>query len=701
MKKIYILIALFFASIYSFSQITDTQVINNANSYLNHNWNANSNNIWNNTNCGGKTVNTPDWVNVGNHTSLPYCWGGNSTLSAFDSNLSQGKSAGDDNTNVGYGAEPNCSVGVDCSGYVSRCYGLSTHYSTTMLNSNSLFGHYNNYNDLNVGDFVNKPGSHTRLVTQINNNGSITFLESGSGTGNVGSAGLWKVFQWTYTVSTLINDGYNPQYYTNMTSNNSGNPPNNDNCNDAITLQSNQNCNYTSGTVDDATDDGVSVPNCDNLSNAPKGVWYKFTPSTTTNTITFSPNSSMNPVLAIYSGNTCTNLSQIECDGAVSGGSGSNVVITHNSYNIGQTYWIRVYDYGNIDPTNGSFDICITSSNSGGSEDIFLTNVSVSPTTVNAGNDVTASATMNYSGSQLDTDLPSFNLDYYISTDCNLSSDDIYLDDDVSGLGSDDPTNDENQDLTIPANTPSGTYYILFVADADDELNENNENNNIECVQITVNGNSGGSEDIFLTNVSVSPTTVNAGNDVTASATMNYSGSQLDTNLPSFNLDYYISTDCNLSSDDIYLDDDVSGLGSDDPTNDENQDLTIPANTPSGTYYILFVADADDELNESNENNNIECVQIIVEVALSIVDYEFQNQLTIYPNPSSDLINISFNTSLEISKLYVYDLNGRLVKKEEGTNLNKINISELMNGIYLLKVVNNKNENAVFRIVKE
>jgi N-acetylmuramoyl-L-alanine amidase len=350
---------------------------------------------------------------------------------------------------------------------------------------------------------------------------------------------------------------------------------------------------------------------------------------------------------------------------------------------------------------NNSYCIDINIENPGGPEDIFLTDVSVSPTTVNAGGEVTAYATMNYSGSQLDEDLDNFKLDYYISTDCNLSNDDIYLDDDNSSLGSDDPTNDENQDLTIPANTASGTYYILFFADADDELNESNENNNIECIQITVSGNPGGPEDIFLTNVSVSPTTVNAGGEVTAYATMNYSGSQLDEDLDNFKLDYYISTDCNLSNDDIYLDDDTSSLGSDDPTDDENQDLTIPANTPSGTHYILFVADADDELNESNENNNIECVQIMVNDALSVVDYEFQNQITIYPNPSSDLINISSNYNLDINKLYVYDLNGRLLKTKEGNDLNKLNISELTNGIYLLKIVNNENKQAVFRIVKE
>jgi subtilase family serine protease len=352
------------------------------------------------------------------------------------------------------------------------------------------------------------------------------------------------------------------------------------------------------------------------------------------------------------------------------------------------------------DINNNSFCINVNVGNSGGSEDIFLTNVSVSPTTVAAGNDIAASSTMNYSGNQLDSDLPSFNLDYYISTDCNLSSDDIYLDDDTSGLGSDDPTNDENQNLTIPANTPSGVYFILFVADADDELNEVNENNNVECIQITVNDNSG-DEDIFLTNVLVSPTNVLSGGEVTAFSTVNYSGSQLDSNLPSFNLDYYLSNDCILSNDDIFLEDDLSGLGVDDQPIDEDEVLTIPLNTTVGTYYILFVADADDELDETNENNNIECVQITVEDELSDNDLNINNEFKIYPNPTSSFIHLESDSNLSLKKLIIYDLNGRLIKLKQGNGLNSIDVSELSKGLYILQIEDEFKRISNFKIMKK
>ncbi|MCB9191756.1 MAG: T9SS type A sorting domain-containing protein [Flavobacteriales bacterium] len=246
----------------------------------------------------------------------------------------------------------------------------------------------------------------------------------------------------------------------------------------------------------------------------------------------------------------------------------------------------------------------------GGSEDITVTNASVSPSSVTAGGTFDVEADHNYSGNQLDADLPSFDLDYYFSLDCNFTSADVLLGGDVSGLGSDDPTNTETATLTMPAGTPSGNYYILFVADADDELSESNENNNVACVSITVAG--GGSEDITVTNASVSPSSVAAGGTFDVEADHNYSGNQLDANLPSFDLDYYFSLDCNFTSADVLLGGDLSGLGSDDPTNTETATLTMPAGTPAGNYYILFVADADDELAESNENNNVACVPITV-----------------------------------------------------------------------------------------
>ncbi len=571
MKRLISIILIVCSVNLSMAQIVDSQVIEKANAYLNHSWEATSDNIWEDVSCGGKTVNTPFWVTTGTCTSLPYCWGGNSTLSDFDNYLTQGKSAGDDNTSIGYGAEPGCSVGVDCSGFVSRCYGLTNHYSTSMLNANNQFGHYNNYNALKAGDFVNKPGSHTRLVTKINNNGTITVIESGSGTGNVGGDGLWRVFEWTYSVSELINDGYKPQYYKNMIQ--AEDVPENNECADASILESHSDCSFINGTVDNATESNISVPACDHLSEHPKDVWYRFTALKPSHSVRVLPNNVMNAVAVIYSGEDCQNLTELVCEGAINGDSGNELNLFYNQFNIGQDYWVRVYDYGNIDPTNGQFEICITHSD-----------------------------------------------------------------------------------------------------------------NNFE--------------DILLNNVSVAPSTVKAGETIVLKAQQNYIGSQ--NNLPEIYLHYYLSKDCLLDTSDILLyNEEFSNINAYNASEAEETSILISDSTIGGAYYILFVADATNMVEENNEENNLACMQIQIVNKESVETYSFKDQVHIYPNPSSDWVYIKVDRNLIIDKASLLDMNGRVIKNIPKWELNKVNISDLHEGMYLLKLENTKHQTGIFKIVKK
>src|SRR5581483_8373984 len=95
-----------------------------------------SSNITSGTNCssaGGNVV-TPSWVKVGaNKVGMPYCWGGFSSLSSFTSSLLNGKSAGDNDCSTSGDCCESCALGVDCSGFVSRSWGLTTKQSTTTL----------------------------------------------------------------------------------------------------------------------------------------------------------------------------------------------------------------------------------------------------------------------------------------------------------------------------------------------------------------------------------------------------------------------------------------------------------------------------------------------------------------------------------------------------------------------------------------
>ena len=57
-----------------------------------------------------------------------------------------------------------------------------------------------------------------------------------------------------------------------------------------------------------------------------------------------------------------------------------------------------------------------------------------------------------------------------------------------------------------------------------------------------------------------------------------------------------------------------------------------------------------------------------------------ENTISVYPNPTHDLLIIQ---GVEPQVLRVYDLQGRLVRTERGT---QVHVAELNNGIYLLQI---------------
>jgi hypothetical protein len=81
----------------------------------------------------------------------------------------------------------------------------------------------------------------------------------------------------------------------------------------------------------------------------------------------------------------------------------------------------------------------------------------------------------------------------------------------------------------------------------------------------------------------------------------------------------------------------------------------------------------------------------------------FANSISVYPNPNNGLINISLTSELaQHSSLEIYDAIGKLVVKQVLANeLNAINISNLNNGIYLFKVLNNSNIIKIGKLIKE
>ncbi|QBZ96615.1 S8 family serine peptidase [Flavobacterium sangjuense] len=77
-----------------------------------------------------------------------------------------------------------------------------------------------------------------------------------------------------------------------------------------------------------------------------------------------------------------------------------------------------------------------------------------------------------------------------------------------------------------------------------------------------------------------------------------------------------------------------------------------------------------------------------------------RDQILVYPNPVNDLLHI--NNASSITKYELYDIQGRLIKSENLTNQNSINIDTFMliKGVYMLNLIT-ENGSFVEKIVKK
>lgn len=83
---------------------------------------------------------------------------------------------------------------------------------------------------------------------------------------------------------------------------------------------------------------------------------------------------------------------------------------------------------------------------------------------------------------------------------------------------------------------------------------------------------------------------------------------------------------------------------------------------------------------------------------LSIQETSLADRFTIYPNPANDFIVI--NNPNWIKNKTIYSITGQLVKKENNQN-EKIDISDLQQGVYLLEIETNENQKVMKKIIKE
>jgi hypothetical protein len=125
----------------------------------------------------------------------------------------------------------------------------------------------------------------------------------------------------------------------------------NDECTGAISLVQDVNCNPTTANVDNSTQ---SLTSCAAGGTANDDVWFSFVAVNTTAQVIVAGSTSFDAVVQVF--DACAGTSLACIDGTLAGGTETATV---TGLTIGNTYYVRVYDYEIGMPATTNFDICV------------------------------------------------------------------------------------------------------------------------------------------------------------------------------------------------------------------------------------------------------------------------------------------------------------------------------------------------------
>ena len=460
--------------------------------------------------------------------------------------------------------------------------------------------------------------------------------------------------------------------------------PTYDQCIGAQELQSNVECEPVLGSVTNATpDQDFSQASCDNYSGDAlgAGVFYKFVATHSEHTITVSPLGDLDAVLVLYQGDNCGNLTEIQCEDTP-GGSGVITQLTATDMTPGQTYWIRIYDYGSQNASNGDFYICITNPDDNHSDDIYISNAEIiSEQQVNPSGQIVVNYTLNYSGNS--NSLPNIALKYYLSEDCIIDMYDVLLYEKTLNINSNNPQINILDTLYIPSSTAPGDYYLIIFVDANNTIQETYENNNQSCLGFNVINNT--TIDIYPSELILFEQSVYPGETLLSQASIVFKTNEKKYKNSNVYLYYYLSNDTILDENDIFLTNSFTNLLDFDTVINIQKEIEIQNTTTPGNYYIILSVDPFDFIIESNEHNNIIYSALDVSNSLTNEDNLFANIL-LYPNPTNNELTVSYNSNLK--SIDIINLNGIIIKTYKNLSTSQVNIllGNLPSGLYILRI---------------
>jgi subtilase family serine protease len=283
---------------------------------------------------------------------------------------------------------------------------------------------------------------------------------------------------------------------------------------------------------------------------------------------------------------------------------------------------------------------------------------------------------------------------FYLSTDPVLSSDDLLIGIDQLSWNSVYPSSYANLtgSAVIPRNTVPGRYYVLGVADYLNEFAESDRTNNVCYAALEVTPATCDLK--VVENVYLSPKKALAGSQVTTESYVYNVGNALASPCK---VGYFLSADPYFSPSDILLGSTDAEAVRAGYSNIVAGSFVVPAATPTGRYYILFIADYLHQTNDSDQSNNVRYTTLTVTgQVLATREQTAGYELSVLPvpvaGPTPLQVQLSSRSTRGNATVALYTTMGQVVATHglalvpNRTNQTTFQTTGLATGVYILRI---------------
>ncbi|MEZ6020997.1 MAG: CARDB domain-containing protein [Planctomycetota bacterium] len=234
--------------------------------------------------------------------------------------------------------------------------------------------------------------------------------------------------------------------------------------------------------------------------------------------------------------------------------------------------------------------------------DLVGDSIAFTPGSVQVGGAITVTESVRNTGTQA---AGAFRVGIYLSPNPVVTPADVLLGSRVvTSLGA-GQTSGASVPYTLPANLPAGTWFVGMFVDDLSQVIELSEGNNVTMASGTLNYSTSGNPmaNLVMEDLDLSSQTVTHGGSLTITSTVRNEG---DEDAPPFLVGIYLSLDANVDTSDIPLV--VRSVYTGLPatfTSVQSAPVLVPASIPAGIYTVGAIADKDNTVNESDEDDNL------------------------------------------------------------------------------------------------